>query len=372
MDLTQLVPDWIRSLAAYPPGMPIEELEREYGIYNSIKLASNENPLGPSPKALAAVMKALPQIHRYPDGNCFYLKRALAQKLGVVPESLIFGNGSNEIIELIVRTFLARGEHAVMADQAFVIYRMIVQAAGGRSTIVPLRNFTHDLEAMAEAITPATRLVFLANPNNPTGTIFFRSQWREFLAALPERVIIVLDEAYAEFVEDAEYPDSLADLASDHLLVVLRTFSKIYGLAALRIGYGIGRPELIELINRVRQPFNVGTLAQVGALAAIEDTEHVDATRRTNREGLGYLRAECERLGVAYVPSWANFLLINVGNGMRIYERLLREGVIVRPMGFYGLPEHVRVTVGVPEENRRFVSALAKVLREGGASGAPF
>ncbi|HUI27149.1 MAG TPA: histidinol-phosphate transaminase [Candidatus Kryptonia bacterium] len=372
MDLTQLVPDWIRNLAAYPPGMPIEELEREYGIYDSIKLASNENPLGPSPKALAAVTQALPQMHRYPDGGCFYLKRALAQKLGVVPESLIFGNGSNEIIELLVRTFMARGEHAVVADQAFVIYRMIVQAAGGRSTIVPLRNFTHDLEAMAEAITPATRLVFLANPNNPTGTIFFRAQWREFLAAVPERVIIVLDEAYAEFVEDSEYPDALADLAANRLLVVLRTFSKIYGLAALRIGYGIGRPELIELVNRVRQPFNVGTLAQVGAMAALDDTAHVEATRRVNREGLKYLRAECERLGVTYVPSWANFLLINVGNGMRVYERLLREGVIVRPMGFYGLPEHVRVTVGLPPENERFVAALAKVLREGGAGGAPF
>ena len=372
MDLTQLAPDWIRTLAAYPPGMPIEELEREYGIYDSIKLASNENPLGPSPKALAAVARALPQMHRYPDGGCFYLKRALAQKLGVVPESLIFGAGSNEIIELLVRTFMARGEHAVVADQAFVIYRMIVQAAGGRSTIVPLRNYTHDLEAMADAITPSTRLVFLANPNNPTGTIFFRSQWREFLAAVPERVIIVLDEAYAEFVDDPEYPDSLADLAANHLLVVLRTFSKIYGLAALRIGYGIGRPELIELVNRVRQPFNVGTLAQVGAMAALDDTEHVEATRRVNRDGLAYLRAECERLGLTYVPSWANFLLINVGNGMRVYERLLREGVIVRPMGFYGLPEHIRVTVGIAAENERFVGAISKVLREGGGGGAPF
>jgi histidinol-phosphate aminotransferase len=372
MDLTQLVPDWIRSLSAYPPGMPIEELEREYSIYDSIKLASNENPLGPSPKAVAAVTKALPQMHRYPDGGCHYLRRTLAQRLGVAPEALIFGNGSNEIIELVVRTFLCRGEHAVMADQAFVIYRMVVQAAGGRSTIVPLRNFTHDLEAIAEAITPSTRLVFLANPNNPTGTIFFREQWRDFLAAVPSNVVIVLDEAYAEFVEDPEYPDSLADLGSDRLLIVLRTFSKIYGLAALRIGYGVARPDLIELINRVRQPFNVGTLAQVGALAALDDLDHVAATRRTNREGLAFLRAACERIGVAFVPSWANFLLIDVGNGARVYERLLREGVIVRPMAFYGLPDHIRVTIGLPAENERFVTALEKILRAGGAGAAPF
>jgi histidinol-phosphate aminotransferase len=372
MDLTKLVPDWIRSLTAYPPGMPIEELEREYGIYDSIKLASNENPLGPSPKALAAVTEALPQIHRYPDGDCYYLKRALAQRLGVVPDSLIFGNGSNEIIELLVRTFMTHGQHAVVADQAFVIYRMIVQAAGGRSTVVPLRNYTHDLEAMADAIQPDTRLVFLANPNNPTGTIFFRSQWREFLAAVPPHVVLVLDEAYAEFVDDNEYPDALADLASDRLLVVLRTFSKIYGLAALRIGYGIARPELIDLLNRVRQPFNVGSLAQVGAIAALDDHEHVERTRRNNREGLYYLRGECARLGIDWVPSWANFLLIHVKNGARVYDRLLREGVIVRPMGFYGLPDHIRVTIGLPHENERFVKALEKVLREGGKGGARF
>ena len=372
MDLRQLVPDWIRTLAAYPPGMPIEELEREYHIYDSIKLASNENPLGPSPKALAALMRVLPEIHRYPDGGCYYLKRGLAQKLSVAPEALIFGNGSNEIIELLVRTFLSRGEHAVVADQAFVIYRMIVQAAGGRCTVVPLRNYTHDLEAMAEAITPATRLVFLANPNNPTGTIFFRSQWREFLAAVPPHVVVVMDEAYAEFVEDPEYPDSLSDIGSDRLVVVLRTFSKIYGLAALRIGYAVGRPELIELVNRVRQPFNVNMLGQVAALAALDDADHVEETRRLNREGLKFLKATGERLGLPYVPSWANFLLLQVGNGARVYEALLREGVIVRPMGFYGLPDHVRVTVGLPAENERFAKALEKVLHAGGAGGAPF
>jgi histidinol-phosphate aminotransferase len=372
MSLSHLVPDWIRSLAAYPPGMPIEELEREYGVYDSVKLASNENPLGPSPKAVAALAHALLHVHRYPDGGCYYLKRAVAQRLGVSPEALIFGNGSNEIIELLVRTFMGRGEHAVMADQAFVIYRMIVQSVGGRSSLVPLRNFTHDLEAIAEAVRPETRLVFLANPNNPTGTIFFRSQWQDFLAAVPPHTVIVLDEAYAEFVDDPQYPDSLADIGSERLIVVLRTFSKIYGLAGLRIGFGVGRPELIDLVNRLRQPFNVSSLAQVAALAALEDDEHVEATRRNNREGLAVLRSACERLGLAYVRSWANFLLIEVGNGGRVYEALLREGVIVRPMGFYGFPDHVRVTVGLPAENDRFVGALERVLRAGGTGGAPF
>ena len=372
VDIKSRVPEWIRSLAPYPPGKPIEELEREYGILGSIKLASNENPLGPSPKALAAITAALGNLHRYPDGSCFYLKRAVAKKLGVSPDVLIFGNGSNEIIELAVRTFMQRGDEAVMADQAFIVYRLVVQAAGGIGRIVPLRQFTHDLEAIAEAITPATRIVFLANPNNPTGTIFFRRQWEEFLAALPPHVIVVMDEAYCEFVDDPEYPDSLADHSPHRLLITLRTFSKLYGLAGLRIGYGVAHPELVELMNRVRQPFNVGNLAQVGALAALDDDEHVARTRHCNREGMAFLRQECARLGLDYVPSWANFLLVRVGNGARIYEALLRQGVIVRPMSVYGFPEHVRVTVGTAAENGRFITALEHIVRGGGAGAAAF
>ncbi len=372
VDIKSRVPEWIRTLAPYPPGKPIEELEREYGIFGSIKLASNENPLGPSPKAVEAITAALGDLHRYPDGNCFYLKRAVAKKLGVSPDALVFGNGSNEVIELAVRTFMQRGDEAVMADQAFVVYRLIVQAAGCVGRIVPLRHFTHDLEAIAEAITPATRMVFLANPNNPTGTIFFRREWEDFLAAVPAHVIVVMDEAYCEFVDDPEYPDSLAAHSPNRLLITLRTFSKIYGLAGLRIGYGVAQPELIELMQRVRQPFNVGTLAQVAALAALDDTEHVARTRACNQAGMQFLRQEFERLGLEYVPSWANFLLVRVGNGPRIYEALLRQGVIVRPMGVYGFPEHVRVSVGTAEENARLIAALEQTLRGGGPGAAPF
>ena len=369
MNLKNLVRPWLHSLEPYPPGKPIDELEREYGVTDSIKLASNENPLGPSPRALAALGSALADVHRYPDGSCYHLRRALARKLRVAPEALVFGNGSNEIIELIVRTFLHAGEEAVMADQAFVIYRMLVQSQGGKGIVVPLRNFTHDLEAMADAITPSTRLVFLANPNNPTGTIFFREHWEEFLATVPRDVIIVMDEAYAEFVEDPRYPDALADLRGDHLLIVLRTFSKIYGLAGLRVGYGVAHPDIIDLLNRLRAPFNVNTLAQVAALAALDDDEHVERTRQVNREGMAYLREALEDLGLECVPSWANFILVKVGNAGRLYDALLRQGVIVRPVPVYGFPEHVRITVGTRAENERLVRALAHTMAQGEGRG---
>jgi histidinol-phosphate aminotransferase len=371
-ELFELAPEWIRTLAPYPPGKPVEELEREYGIRDSIKLASNENPLGPSPKAVAAIRDALADLHRYPDGSGYYLKRALAQKLGVSPDAVILGNGSNEVIELAVRTFLRPGEEAVSADQSFAIYRLVVQAQGGRNRIVPLRRYTHDLEAMLDAITPATRLVFLANPNNPTGTIFRRREWEDFLAEVPEHVIVVMDEAYCEFVEDPDYPNSLTSHRPGRALLTLRTFSKIYGLAGLRIGYGIAPPELVDLMDRVRAPFNVSSVAQAAALAALDDDEHVERTRLCNRQGREYLQAEFQRLGLEFVPSWANFLLVRVGNGARVYEALLREGVIVRPMGVYGFPEHVRISIGTPAENERCVAALERVLRRGGRSAAAF
>jgi histidinol-phosphate aminotransferase len=370
MNVKALVPPWLHALEPYPPGKPIDELEREYGVTRSIKLASNENPLGPSTKALAAVQAALSDLHRYPDGSCYYLRRQLARKLGVSPESLVIGNGSNEIIELAVRTFLRAGEEAVMADQAFVIYRMLVQAQGGRSICVPLRRFTHDLEAMAEAVTPATRMVFLANPNNPTGTIFRREEWEEFLAALPLDVIVVMDEAYAEFVDDPDYPESLADLRREQPILVLRTFSKIYGLAGLRVGYGVAQPELIDVMNRLRAPFNVNSLAQAAALAALGDDEHVARTKRVNREGMAYLREAFLGFGLEVVPSWANFILVRVGNAARVYDALLRQGVIVRPMPVYGFPEHLRVTVGLPEENERLVRALGEVMGSEASRGA--
>lgn len=362
IDLRTLVPEWIQRLDAYPPGMPLEELEREYGITGSIKLASNENPFGPSPRALAAIQDALGSLHRYPDGSGFYLRRALADRLGVAADAIILGNGSNDIIELVVRAFLHPGDEAVMAEQAFVIYQMVVQAAGATPRPIPLKRYTHDLDAMAQAIGPATRLIFLANPNNPTGTIYTRNEWEDFLDSVPPLVVVVADDAYADYVEDPVYPNSLAYHRRGRLLLTLRTFSKIYGLAGLRIGYGVGPIEVVEILNRIRQPFNVNSLAQVAALAAIDDDAHVERTRANNREGLAFLRASCERLGRPYVPSWANFLLIDVGEGARVYEALLRLGVIVRPMDVYGLPRHLRVTVGTPAENQRFVDGLTAVL----------
>ena len=364
VDVRTLVPEWVRTLTPYPPGMPIEELERELGIRGSIKLASNENPLGPSPRALAAIAAALPNLHRYPDGSAFYLKRRLAERHRVSPEEILVGNGSNEIIELVARAFLRPRDEAVMADQAFVIYRMVVQAAAGTPRLVPLRDFTHDLEAIAEAVTPRTRLVFLSNPNNPTGTIFRRAAWAAFLRAMRTRqVIVVADDAYADFVDDPDYPDTIAERGDGSVPVVtLRTFSKLYGLAGLRIGYAVAPAPVIETLGRVRQPFNVNALAQVGALAALDDHEHVARTLRTNREGMAFLVEAFRRRGLAYVPSAANFVLVRVGEGARVYEALLREGVIVRPMDAYGFPAHVRVTVGLPAENERFVEALDRVL----------
>ncbi len=364
MDLRLLVPEWIRTLVPYPPGMPIEELERELGIHDSIKLASNENPLGPSRKALEAITRALPQLHRYPDGSAFYLKRKLAERHGVSPDEIIVGNGSNELIEMVVRTFLRPRDEAVMADQAFVVYRMVVQAVAATPRVVPLRRFTHDLEAMAEAVTSRTRLVVVANPNNPTGTIFRRGAWEAFLRMLAGRqLLVVADDAYAEFATDPEYPDTIACRGSGDVPVVsLRTFSKLYGLAGLRVGYAVAPVGIVDALGRIRQPFNVNALALVAADAALDDEEHVARTLAVNRDGMAFLTREFDRLGLEWVPSNANFVLVRVGQGARVYEALLRRGVIVRPMDGYGLPAHLRVSVGLPDENTRCIEALEAVL----------
>jgi histidinol-phosphate aminotransferase len=363
MNAAERVPEYIRTLMAYAPGKPIEEVEREYGISNSVKLASNENPLGPSPKALRAMRDKADQLHLYPDGDCFYLKSALSKRLAIEADSLIFGNGSNELIELAVRTFMRPGDEAVMARQAFVVYPLVVQAAGGVSKLVPLRNFTHDLSAMAAAIGPKTRIVFLANPNNPTGTIYRRSEWECFLSQLSPEVLVIVDEAYFEYVSDSEYPDSLQYRHQGTALLTLRTFSKLYGLAGLRIGYGIGQKEIVGLLHRVRQPFNVNAAAQWAALAALEDHEHVRQSLDLNREGMQYLTNQIAKLGLEQVPSQGNFLLVRVGNGNDVFERLLAQGVIVRPMAVYEFPDYVRVTVGTMEENRKFIEALQKVVK---------
>jgi histidinol-phosphate aminotransferase len=362
VSIQHLVPPWLASLVPYQPGKPIEEVEREYGIRDSIKLASNENPLGPSPRAVAAMQAALRDTHRYPDGGGFYLKRALAAKLGVSADEIALGNGSNEILELVARTFLRPGDDAVMSEQAFVVYASVVQAAAGIARAVPLRDFTHDLDAIVAAVRKSTRLVFLGNPNNPTGTIYRRADFERFLSRIPRDVVIVADDAYAEYVVDPEYPRTLEYRAADRLLVTMRTFSKIYGLAGLRIGYGIGPAEVIAAVERIRQPFNVNGLAQVAALAALDDHEHVERSRRGNREGMELLEGAFARLGLAFVPSQANFVLVRVGDGAGVYERLVRQGVIVRPVAGYGFPEHIRVTVGTPQENTRFVAALERAL----------
>jgi histidinol-phosphate aminotransferase len=362
MKVTDQVPEYIRTLIPYAPGKPIEEVEREIGIFNSIKLASNENPLGPSPAALDAMREKLAQLHLYPDGDCFYLKRGLAAKLNVAPEQLIFGNGSNEIIELAIRTFMRPGDEAVMARQAFVVYKLIVQAVGGVSQEVPLRNFTHDLEAIGAAISARTRIVFLANPNNPTGTIFHKAAWEKFLKRIRSDVFIIVDEAYFEYVEAADYPNSLDYHQQGKALLTLRTFSKLYGLAGLRIGYGIADKEIISLMHRVRQPFNVNAPAQWGALAALDDREHVRRSLENNRQGLNYLTAEFARLGIEYVPSHANFVLLRVGKGEDVFNRLLAQGIIVRPMAGYQFPEYLRVTIGTMDENRKFIDGLRKAV----------
>lgn len=363
MKIVEQLPEYIRSLIPYEPGKPIEEVEREYGIANSTKLASNENPLGPSPKALAAIRAKLGELNLYPDGDCFYLKNGLAKKLGVAPEQMIFGNGSNEIIELAVRAFMRPGDQAVMARQAFVVYQLIVQAVGGQSVQVPLRDYTHDLAAIAAAVTAQTKIVFLANPNNPTGTIYRRAEWEAFLAQLPKDLLLIVDEAYFEYVEDGGYPDSLKYHSADRPMLTLRTFSKLYGLAGLRIGYGIGSREIISMMQRVRQPFNVNAPAQWGALAALDDDDHVQRSLAVNRDGLKYLAGEFTKLGLEFVPSHGNFILVRVGKGQEVFKQLLSLGVIVRPMGGYQFPEHIRVTVGTMDENRKFIGALAQVIK---------
>jgi histidinol-phosphate aminotransferase len=356
------VPEEIASLVPYPPGKPIEELERELGIEGSIKLASNENPIGPSMKAVEAISKALTGLNRYPDGSCYYLKNNLSVHLGVPPESIIIGNGSNEIIELLVRTFLSRGDEAIMGDPSFAVYPLVVQAACCRPIKVPMKALTIDLEAMAGRITKKTRLVFIANPNNPTGTIVTTGEFRKFMDSVPEETIVCIDEAYYEFVTSPEFPDSLEYIKEGRAVVILRSFSKTYGLAGLRVGYGISHPDIIDYMNRVRQPFNVNSLAQVAALAALEDKEHLNRTLDNNASGLKYLFLELKKLNYECVPTEANFFLLKVGDGRAVFHALASKGVIVRPMHSFGLSEYIRVSVGLPEENRRFIKTFREVV----------
>jgi histidinol-phosphate aminotransferase len=349
----------IAPLVPYVPGKPIDELERELGIPRAIKLASNENPLGPSPKALAVLAETGTTLHRYPDGGAHRLRAALADRYKLTPDHVILGNGSDEILGLLCRAFLSPGDEAVMADQTFVIYKMEVTAAHGKAVTVPLKQWQHDLPAMGGAITHKTRLVFICNPNNPTGTMATASEVNAFMHRVPDDVIVVFDEAYYEYVQDQHFPDSLKWVTQRRNAIALHTFSKIYGLAGLRVGYGLTTPEIAGYLNRIRPPFNVNTVAQHAALAALTDDEHVARSRALNSAEMSTVRAGLVALGFHPVPSQANFLLFDVGrDGRPVFEALLRQGIIVRHIE----GRLLRVTIGLPEENRYFLDALKKVL----------
>ena len=357
-------PEHVRGIAPYVGGKPIEEVARELDLDPAtiVKLASNENPRGPSPKAQAAIAAAVSDLTRYPDGNGFALKAALSRRLHVAPEQIVLGNGSNDVLELATHAFLRPGDHAVYSQYAFIVYPLATKARGAIGIEVPAADFGHDLDAMQHAISPSTRIVFIANPNNPTGTWIPVHAVERFVAAVPRDVIVVLDEAYNEFLDPAEQAHSTAWISRYPNLVVSRTFSKAHGLAALRIGYGVMDAATADLINRVRQPFNVNSLAQAAALAALDDVEYVEESRALNRRGMRQVEAGLRALALRALPSRGNFVLFEVRDADDVFRVLLREGVIVRPVANYGLPSWLRVTIGTEAENARFLAALAHAI----------
>jgi histidinol-phosphate aminotransferase len=370
MKLSDLVNPSVLTQPVYEPGKPIEEVARELGLDPAgiVKLASNENPLGPSPLGVAAATRALAQSELYPDGGCFALRQKLAAKHGLAPEQFVIGNGSNELLELLGHVFLRPGDEVVMGAPAFIVYKLVALLFGAKPVEVPLVNHRHDLAALARAVTPRTKLVFLPSPNNPTGTANTAEEIAAFVRGLPEHVVFAFDEAYAEFLDNP--PDLRPLIAEGRKVVGLRTFSKIYGLASLRVGYGYASPELAGLLNRVRQPFNVNAIGQAAALAALDDVEFVTRTRTVNAAGLRQLEAGFSARDLEWVPSVANFLLVKVGDGARAFVELQKRGVIVRPMKPYGMPEWLRVTVGTEAQNTRLLVALDEVLAAGAAARA--
>ena len=357
----------VRDLEPYVPGKPIEELQRELGLTDIVKLASNENPRGPSAAVRASLEAVLPELSRYPDGSAYLLKQALAARLALAPERVTVGNGSNDVLELLARVFLRAGDEAVVSQHAFVVYPLVIRASGARPVIVAARSWGHDLAAMAAAVGPRTRMLFIANPNNPTGTWATQQELARLLDAVPPSLLVVLDEAYFEYVDEAEYPNGAMLLERYPNLVVTRTFSKVYGLAALRCGYALSHPEIADLMNRIRQPFNVNAISLAAAGAALADQEYVAESIALNRQGLAQLARGFEALGLEYIPSVGNFISFDTGgDALGVYQALLREGVIVRPIGVYEMPRHLRVTTGLPEENARFLAALERVLAGAG------
>ena len=358
----------VRELKPYQPGKPIDELQREYGLQEVIKLASNENPLGPSRKALAAIEQGLVELARYPDGNGFILKQALSDKFNVELNQITLGNGSNDILELVARTFVQPGQEVIFSQHAFAVYPIATQAVGGKAVIVPAKDWGNDLDGMLKAINDNTRVMFIANPNNPTGTWIVRDALQQFLDKVPEHVVVVLDEAYFEYaihpaMQAEGYPDGMQLLDQYPNLIVSRTFSKAYGLAGLRVGYAISQPVIADLLNRVRQPFNVNSLALFAATAALSDQAHLDNSAQLNATGMQTLMEAFRQMGLAYIPSVGNFISVDMTKPAQpIYLALLKHGVIVRPVANYEMPNHLRVTIGTEKENTKFLSALHEVL----------
>jgi histidinol-phosphate aminotransferase len=384
MNYSELAPSYIRAIAPYQPGKPISELERELGISDIVKLASNENPLGCSPKATAAMQEAIKTIALYPDGNGFELKDALSKKYGVGHECIVLGNGSNDMLELAARAFLTVGDKAVYSQHAFAVYPLAIQAVGATGICTPAVDYGHDLQAMLKAATEnKAKLIFIANPNNPTGTFLEASALLEFLRALPSHILVVLDEAYNEYLPEENRYDAVAWLREGDAagighpsasplrglkefpnLIISRTFSKAYGLAGLRVGYAFADAQVADMMNRVRQPFNVNSVAQAAAIAALDDADFVRKTFENNRRGMAQIVAGLEKLGLGYIPSYGNFVSFKIGDGAKMYRRLLELGVIVRPVASYEMPEYLRVSIGTEQENGKFLSALQQAIEE--------
>lgn len=369
-NFTQLAIPGVQELKPYQPGKPISELEREYGVSNILKLASNENPLGPSTLAVAAARQALTEVSLYPDGNGFELKQALAKLHSVPQNSITLGNGSNDVLELLARTFLTPADNAIFSKHAFAVYPIVTQAVGAQALVSTPNSADHDqpygynLDEIQRLIDENTKLIFIANPNNPTGTWIKATELEQFIQAVPENVIVVVDEAYFEYVQVTDYPDTSQWLGRYPNLVVTRTFSKAYGLAGLRIGYALSNPEIADLLNRVRQPFNVNAIAQAAALAALQDRSHIEKSVTLNQQGLRQLANGFTDQGLSYIPSVANFICVQVGEPAQVYETLLRAGIIVRPVENYLLPGFIRITVGSSEDNRRVLAALQQAVKK--------
>jgi len=363
LPIEKYIANYIKELIPYPPGKPIEELERQYNVKNPIKLASNENPLGPSPKAIEAIKNTIKYLNRYPDGSGFYLKEAIANKYRISMDQVVLGNGSDELIDLLIRLFIEPSTQCITSHPSFLVYKKRVQSVGGENIIIPLKNFHHDLTAISKAVNDNTRLIFLDNPNNPTGSTVSIQDFNHFLNDLPQDILVVLDEAYMEFCRDKNTPRGIEYLGKDSRVITLRTFSKAYGLAGLRLGYGIMHSNLASYIERIRQPFNVNTLAQKAAIAALNDTDHLQKTLSITWEGITYLSEKLKKLGCKVYPTNTNFLLVDIYlDAQLVYEEMLKKGVIIRSMASYGFNNFIRVTIGTDKENERFINSFKEII----------